>query len=130
MNLTALRTPDSVGIIVTDVNHHVRDLLKRELEKEGHTVFSVKSSLISRDYIYSSYPLDLVILDPDLFHPCDHNSTSEMVEYRGGRMQVLVLGYRDTLRDLEPGGNIHVVEKNGRSIDALKDIISRCLPPN
>ncbi len=38
---------DSLHIVVTDINQHVRNFLQRELEKEGYTVHSVKTGSIA-----------------------------------------------------------------------------------
>ena len=48
-------------IVITDINHHVRNFLQRELEKEGYAVYSMKTGASAYDYIFTSGPLDLMI---------------------------------------------------------------------
>jgi len=54
-------------ILVTDKNHHVRDLLVRELDRDGHVIYNVGSGTSAYSHILSGVQLDLVILDPEIF---------------------------------------------------------------
>lgn len=120
-----MRASESFNILVTDINHHVRDLLKRELEKEGYTVFSVKSEAQVHQYICSPNPFDLIILDPELYHPFNHNCIDEILQQRGSSLLIIIHTYSDSdiLKHLKRGGNLHLVEKNAKSIDSLKEKI-------
>lgn len=118
-------TPESFHIVVTDINHHIRNFLQRELEKEGYTVCSVKTGIMAYERIFSSDPLDLIILDPELFHCFDQTLIEEIV-HRHSSLQIIVHTYADSLGEIQPGNNIHLVEKDGQSIGSLKTIIRSC----
>jgi len=118
-------TPASFHIVVTDVNQHVRNFLQRELEKEGYAVSSVKTGVMAYERIFSPEPLDLIILDPELFHCFNQNLIEEIVR-RHHALQIVVHTYADAIGSIRAAGNIHLVEKNGQSIGVLKSIIRKC----
>jgi DNA-binding NtrC family response regulator len=90
-------SPESFHILVTDSNHHVCNLLQRELQKEGYEVRSPTSEVKPHDYLRSTATIDLLILDPQLCHPCDQTLVSEIL-----------------------------IEKNAESIGSLKIAVRNC----
>ncbi|MDX9896666.1 MAG: hypothetical protein RBS34_14550, partial [Desulfofustis sp.] len=56
-------------IIVTDSNSRVRDLLKRELERDGYSVSSLRNGQEILERMVHPESVDLIILDPELFCP-------------------------------------------------------------
>ena len=120
-----MRTPESFQIVVTDINHHVRNFLQRELEKEGYAVCSVKTGILAYERIFSSVPIDLIILDPELFHCFDQILIWEIV-HQHPSLQIIIHTYADSIGEIKPGNNIHLVEKSGQSIGSLKTVIRRC----
>jgi len=118
-------TPESFHIVVTDINHHVRNFLQRELEKEGYAVCSVKTGSMAYEQICSSSPLDLLILDPEVFHSFDQSQIEEIV-HQSPSLQVIIHTYADALGAFRQSKNIHLVEKGGQSIGPLKVIIRNC----
>jgi DNA-binding NtrC family response regulator len=120
-----MRTPDSFHIVVTDINHHVRNFLQRELEKEGYTVSSVKTGIMACERVSCAEPLDFIILDPEVFHCFDQTLIDSMI-HQHSLLQIIVHTYADSIVNLQPGNNIHLVEKNGQSIGSLKTIIRTC----
>ena len=65
-----MRPPQSFHIMVTDINHHVRDLLIRELEMDGYTVFSQGTNVLQPgddllqlaiDYVSANSPVGPVV---------------------------------------------------------------------
>lgn len=120
-----MRPLESFHIMVTDINHHVRNFLQRELEKEGYVVCSVKTGIMANERIFSSDQLDLIILDPELFHSFDQTLVDEIVSQRSS-LQIIIHTYADSLGEIQPGKNIHLVEKDGQSIGSLKMIIRSC----
>lgn len=109
-------------IVVTDINHNVRDFLGRELAKEGYAVVGVKSAKSATEKIYSSLPLDIIILDPELFACFDQLFVAAMVGKRPS-LQIIVHTYADSFPALLPAPQIHLVEKNGQSIGTIKSIL-------
>lgn len=124
-----MHKPSSFHILVTDTNHHVRDLLKRELEQDGYTVHSIKAAVTAWEYICSKAPLDLIILDPELFYPCDRKFVQEMLHHRDGSLDIIIHTYEDSLLDLKRGQHIHLVEKNAQSAESIRKIIHDCFCP-
>ena len=118
-------SPESFHIVVTDINHHIRNFLQRELEKEGYTVCSVKNGVMVCEHLFSSVPLDLIILDPELFHPFDQTLIGKIV-HRRSSLQIIIHTYLDSIDGIKAGNNIYLVEKSGQSIGLLKTIIRKC----
>jgi hypothetical protein len=112
-------------IMVSDTNHHVRDLLKRELEKEGYAVFSVGNGLDVYHTLCRSTLVDLVILDPELLYPFGHSLFFDVLD-NNPTLQIIIHTYPDFISGLKPGGNVHLVEKSATSIPLLKKIIHAC----
>ncbi len=113
--------------MVTDTNHHVRDLLKRELEKEGYAVFCVGNGLDAYHSLCRSKLVDLMILDPELFYPCGHSLFFDVLD-NNPTLKIIVHAYPDFISGLKPGCNcnVHLVEKSATSIPLLKKIIRAC----
>jgi len=120
-----MRTPESFHIMITDINHHVRNFLQRELENEGYDVCNVKNGVMAYERIFSTAPLDLIILDPEVFHSFDQNLLGEIL-HRHSLLQLIIHTYADSLGNLKSGKNIYLVEKDGHSIRSLRSIIAAC----
>jgi DNA-binding NtrC family response regulator len=112
----------SMHIMVTDINHHVRDLLKRELEKEGHSVITVGNSIEAFHRICDSTAVDLLILDPELLYPYGHSLFSCLLE-NNPSLRIIIHAYGEFFSGMRLGGKIHFVEKAGDSISALRHTI-------
>jgi hypothetical protein len=120
-----MRTPQSFHIMVTDINQHVRHLLIRELEKDGYTVFSVKSGVMLYEYLCRQTAFDLLILDPELFDACDHGLFRKVLEYKPSRT-IILHTYQDIFDGQKTGDNVRLVEKRAESIIALKEMVHAC----
>ncbi len=109
-------------IMVTDTNHHVRDLLKRELEKEGHAVVTVGNSIEAFHRICDSTAVDLLILDPELLYPYGHGLFACLTD-NNPNLKIIVHAYSEFTSAFCSGGNVHFVEKSADSINALRATI-------
>ena len=78
-----------------------------------------------RTRIFSSAPLDVIILDPQLFNCFDQTFIGEIV-HRHSSLQIIIHTYADSIGEIKPDNNIHLVEKNGQSIGLIKAIIRNC----
>lgn len=114
--------PAALHIVVTDINPHVREFLRRELAKEGYTVVGVKSAKSASERLWSSLPLDLIIIDPELFPSLDQLFIETLVSRRPS-LHIIIHTYTDSIPTLSPGPHLHLVEKNGQSIGTIKAII-------
>lgn len=120
-----MQLPQTFHIMVTDINHHIRDLLKRELEKEGYTVFCVKSGIDAYRSLCDSRMIDLIILDPELLYPYGHSLFADVLS-NNPSLQIIIHTYHEFTNGLKTGNNIHIVEKNATSINPLKEKIRAC----
>lgn len=114
-------------IIVTDINHHVRDLLKRELEKEGHSVVTVGNSIEAFHRICDSAAVDLLILDPELLYPYGHTLLTCVLD-NNPSLQIIIHAHGEFSSGVRLCGQIHFVEKAADSINALHRTIRNLSP--
>ena len=120
-----MQSSDSFHIVVTDINHNVRDFLQRELEKEGYAVACVKTGPVAYERIFSAFPLELIILDPELFYDFDQLFIEKII-HRRPLLQIIIHTYADAIPLMQPSLSIHLVEKNGQSIGSIKSVIHQC----
>jgi DNA-binding NtrC family response regulator len=117
--------PTPLHILVTDKNHNVRNLLQRELEKEGHYV-QCESSAIA---IYNLFPphkhLDLLILDPELFVPEYLQILREVILKRAA-FPIILHTYSEFRYLVSFGKNIEYIAKDAESIYRIKQKILTC----
>lgn len=109
-------------ILVTDKNHHVRDLLVRELNRDGCITYNVNSCISAYRHILSNAPLDLVILDPELFKP-GHLDLFRQIVQGLPATPIIVHTYPDTVYFPGSMRNISVITKNADSIMHIKETI-------
>lgn len=122
-----MSTPKPFHITVTDVNHHVRDYLKRELEKEAYEVSCANSTMEAYKALCStSALLDWLILDPELLSPYEQSIFKKLVE-QNPSVQVIIHTYDDFMSRQITGNNVHFVLKGASSIKSIKEIIGTCL---
>ena len=113
--------------MVTDINHHVRDLLKRELEREGHSVVTVGNSIEAFHRICDSTTIDLLILDPELLYPYGHSLFSYLLD-NNPSLHIIIHAYGEFSSGVRLGGKVHFVEKAADSINALRKTIHNLDP--
>lgn len=116
-----------IRILVADRNPNVRDFLKRELAVEGYRVNLAGNGQEVFNCIKGPKGIDLLILDLDLPHAGDRNILDE-IRCSMPSLPVIVHTYLPQYTN-QPGtlNNTTLVEKNGNSIDLLKDVISEVL---
>ncbi len=116
-----------ITILIADRNPHVREFLKRELVADGYRVKLAKNGREVLSRLGSQQGVDLLVLDLDLPHAGD---LAILDEIRGliPSLPVVVhtflpeyTGHSATL------SNAALVEKEGNSVDRLKDVISEVL---
>ncbi|MFT5701785.1 MAG: DNA-binding NtrC family response regulator [Desulforhopalus sp.] len=112
-------------IVVTDTNHHVRDFIRRELEKEGYTVTCVSNPIEAYNSICDTTSLDIIILDPDLISPYGQSFLTQFLE-RTPSTHIIIHTFDKYIYIPKTDDKIHIVEKTATSIDPLKEIIEEC----
>jgi DNA-binding NtrC family response regulator len=111
------------NLLIVDRNPHIRNFLKREFQSEGYTVQLAKNSRELVNLIYSSTPIDLVIIDPDI----PDASQLNLIRSLENRVPTLPFVIHSDLNDyLESTSHISkaaFVPKQGSSSEALKDVV-------
>ena len=110
-------------ILVTDTNHHVRTLLKRELKQEGDIIYTASNKQEAHKYLYGPNHLDIIILDPELPDFFGRSLLKEILD-RIPPVQIIVHTFKEFFNELPLDENIHLVEKSAVSIAPLKQMIS------
>ena len=118
---------ETFNILITDRNPHVREYLKREMMAEGYHVCMAKNGQEILLRIYSSEPVDLLILDPELLD-ADKVSFFEKLQDRIPDLPVVVHAFFPDFSNLTTGLHGAVfVEKSGSSVEQLKRVVSDIL---
>lgn len=110
-------------ILVTDTNLHVRNLLKRELQQDGHTIYMAKNKKEVHDHIHGTNKLDIIILDPEVPDLLDKSLLDEIHD-RVPQVKIIIHTFIEFFNDLGLDENIHFVEKSAISIGPLKKEIA------
>lgn len=115
------------NLLIVDRNPHIRNFLKREFQSEGYNVKLAKNGKELVNLIYSSVPIDLVIIDPDI----PDISQSNLFKSLEDRVPPLPFVIHSDLFDyLESTSHISkatFVPKQGSSSETLKDVILNIL---
>ena len=115
------------NILIGERNPHIREFLKREMVTEGYHVQLAKNSRDVLKLVYSSTPIDLVIIDPDLPDASELNLFKSL-EDRIPTLPLVIHGYGSDRLDcclrLKPA---MFVPKQGNSSETLKNIVSELL---
>lgn len=114
-------------ILIADRNPHIRGFLKRELSACGYNVRLAENGKALLKLMYSHIRIDLLVLDPD-FPGVDANVMARKIIDRVPQLPVVLYCIRgtDALSDFT-AGNVFHVEKNGQSIEVLKEVIHAIL---
>jgi len=115
-------------ILIADRNPNVRELLKRELVAEGYRVRLARSGREVLSFLddLSGSP-DLVIMDPDL---PDMGEFSLLEVMRGRKPELPVVVHTFLAEYMNHPivlSSAAVVEKDGRHVDRLKDVVREVL---
>ncbi len=114
-------------ILIADRNPHIREFLRRELAAFGYTVQLVENGKDLLRQVYSRKRVDLLIFDPD-FPGVEPIDTFRKILDRIPQLPVVLYCVRGTENiDDFAGGNVCLVEKNGKSIEVLKKTIQTVL---
>jgi len=114
-------------ILIADRNPRIREFLRRELAANGHRVRSVNNARDLLKVIYSDNRIDLLVLDPD-FPYMDAVELAHKIVDRIPQIPVVLHCIRGAgdLSGFEGANAVHI-EKNGRSVEVLKETIRRML---
>ena len=110
-------------ILVTDRSRNVRQLLKRELAADGHTVLMAKDGFEASRMIELNPDLEKIILDPDLSYIIE---TSLLMKIRKAEksLEVIIHGFEAEDKTNIGIQNVYFIQKVGKSVEKIKKIIS------
>lgn len=117
----------SIHILVTDKNHHVRDLLVRELEREGHVTYNVASCTSVLSHILSGIRLDLIILDPEIFGT-EHLGLFRKIVHGIPSTLVILHTFSDLIHIPKSMSNIMFIPKSADSIQHITSTVQALQP--
>ncbi len=118
-----------ITLLIADRNPHVREFLKRELLVEGYHIRLASTGREILEYMSGVQP-DILILDPDMPDIADI-SLIERIHRMYPQMPVVVHSLMtDIVHQLDDAHPIVFVEKQGSSIDHLKQAIKGILDPS
>ncbi|WP_319550608.1 hypothetical protein [Desulfogranum marinum] len=116
----------SFRIAVTDVNSHIRTLIQRELTQEAYSAFCVHCEDDVHALVEHPLMCDLIILDPELFHPYGTPLLNTVLKTYCAK-EIILHTYQGILAPLPERENIVLIEKNEASIVAIKNRVHSCL---
>jgi DNA-binding NtrC family response regulator len=111
------------NLLIVDRNPHIRNFLKREFQSEGYTVRLAKNSRELLNLIYSSAPIDLVIIDPDIPDVSQPNLLKSLEDRIPTLPFVIHSDPDDYLESTSHISKAAFVPKQGSSSEALKDVV-------
>ena len=116
-----------INLLVVDRNPHIRNFLKREFQSEGYNVKLAKNGKELMDLIYSSAPIDLVIIDPDIPDITLSNLFKSLEDRVPNLPFVIHSDLYDYLESTSHISKATFVLKQGSSIETLKGVILNML---
>ncbi len=114
-------------ILIADRNSHVREFIKREMTEEGFRVLQAETGKEVIKLVYQSFPLDLVLLDPDL-PDMEETVLLKKIGDRFPSLPVVIHAFDSE----ETNYFLYLrqaafVEKGGQSIETLKKVVNEIL---
>lgn len=114
-------------ILIADRNPNVREFLRREMSAAGYRVCVAVSGTQALEYA-SSYPVDLMIVDPDL-PDADSLALLEKLRICAPSLPIVVHAFlQDNPRRCE-SNIVAFIEKEAGSIEQLKQVVVNILSP-
>jgi CheY-like chemotaxis protein len=114
-------------VLIADRNPHVREFLKRELASAGFTVLTADSGRDLLQLVFGPAPVDLLVIDPDL---PDMEPMVLLGKLTGRIPPCPIIIHTLPGEELwagKPTPLIACVEKAGRSIEQLKEVMAGLL---
>ena len=106
------------SIIITDLNHNIRDLLYRELADERFNVSCISTGPEVYKCIMEPKNTDVIILDPEMLYPYGHHLLNNVFRQDNGPI-IILHTYQHTDEKLEANPKLVCIEKDEGSIAAI-----------
>ncbi len=107
-------------ILVADRNPRIRTFLQRELESEGHRVYTAESVDQLKKWFHRPSRLDALVIDPDMPGLGTSTHLADLLAMRPQLSVIFHCMIRDGFALRTPGRVLAFVEKSGQSVDMLK----------
>jgi len=117
-------------LLIVDRNPFIRSFLKRELEHAGYQIVLAANGRQTLEWLHSTTPLDLIILDPDL-PDAQGVALFQEIHVLNPDLPVIVhtlASEYDAYAHI-PGIAVRI-EKCGNSIEGLKEVVHSIYPHN
>ena len=122
-----MKMKEKFTILIADRNRHVRDFLAREMMKEGYSIQSAKNNREVLECLSHHDFVDLLILDLDL-SDADEIEILESLNTQFPSVPVVVHSFLSDCNHCMDGFSAAAfVEKEGNSINRLKEVVSELL---
>lgn len=112
---------NQIQVLISDINHHVRNFLRRELEKEGLRVICAGDGAEVLHLLQQESAITTIVLDSQLL-AIDGQLLVKITDSYP-LLQIILHTYADQHESFPPSSRLHLVEKRGSSINALKKLI-------
>ena len=113
-------------IVVSDRNHNVRELLKREMIGEGHRVLIAKNAKELQNLVCQQNTVDILILDPDLAYVNEVNLFEKIIEWKPSILLIIHSFQNDSNWQGFPNNTLYV-EKGENSIEQIRSEINKLI---
>ena len=114
-------------ILIADRNPNVREFLKREFSAEGYRVLLAKDGQQVLNLMKDHQGLDLLVVDLDLPYSGDADLLKEIRKQIPTLPVVVHTLLPECAEDPSIAETVAYVEKEGNSVDRLKDVIFQAL---
>lgn len=115
------------NILIADKNPHVRKFIQREFINEGYNVKQAENGKDLLDKIFGRERIDLLIVDPDL----PYSDKPLLFEKLNNRIPAILIVIHAHSEYSDTKDRVYAkafVEKNGNSIEGLKQVVFDILP--
>ncbi len=114
-------------VLVADRNPHIRNFVQRELTIDGYRVFTAENAGQLKSWIIRTAKLDVLVMDPNMPGIESREQVRSLLSLRPALPVIIHCHSPDcsTLRGI--AGKVAIVEKNGNSVDEVKEQISHLL---
>ena len=111
-------------IVITDLNHNIRDLLYRELADERFNVSCINTGPEVYHRIMKPDNTDVVILDPEMLSPYGSHLLENVFRQECGPI-IILHTYQFVDENQRANHKLVYIEKNENSIDTIVEIIKQ-----
>ncbi len=114
-------------VLVADRNPHIRKFIQRELAIDGYRVIAAENAGQLKSWILRTARLDVLVMDPNMPGIESREQVRSLLSLRPALPVIVHCHSSDCFALQGIAGKMAIVEKNGNSIDEVKEQISHLL---